>query len=151
MTEKNRTYAELAIQANAENKIIYQHKNGEYELIDQITHNTCIFNGEKWVEDAEKLAEYKKMFVPQVLSRFQALTILKLTKIDETTSLYQATDAYINSLSGETAKEIVIKTAWETASEFRRDSTLINTCKEMFGLTDEQVDEMFIKGYALEV
>ncbi|WP_392559652.1 hypothetical protein [Orbus mooreae] len=93
-----------------------------------------------------KLEGNAEIYIPQVLSRFQALTVLKLTKINETTTLYQATDDYIKSLDGDTTKEIVIQTAWETASEFRRDSTLINTCKEMFHLTDEQVDEMFIHG-----
>lgn len=85
-------------------------------------------------------------FVPQSLSRFQALTVLKLTKINETTNLYQATDAYIKSLSGDTAQDVVIQTAWETASEFRRDSATILMAQKMFNLTDEQVDQMFIKG-----
>lgn len=84
--------------------------------------------------------------IPQSLSRFQALTVLKLTKINETTNLYQATDAYIKSLSGDTAQDVVIQTAWETASEFRRDSATILMAQKMFNLTDEQVDQMFING-----
>lgn len=84
--------------------------------------------------------------VPDPLSRFQALTILKLTKLDGTKTLYQATDDYINSLDGDTVENITAKTAWETAQIFKRNSALIGLAQKLFKLTDEQVDEMFKQG-----
>lgn len=84
--------------------------------------------------------------IPQALSRFQALTILKLTKLDDGNTLYQATDEYINSLDNDSIENITAKTAWETAQEFRRDSTLIQLAEKLFGLSNEQVDDMFIYG-----
>lgn len=105
-------------------------------------------------EDADKLIEAERLrneqiilnVVPTVLSRFQAITILKLTKASKDKSLYQATDDYINSLADDTAENITAKTAWETAQEFRRDSALIKMAQGMFNLTDDQVDEMFRQG-----
>lgn len=84
--------------------------------------------------------------VPSYLSRFQAITILKITKLSKDKSLYQATDDYINSLSDDSLENITAKTAWETAQEFKRDSSLIKIAQSMFKLTDDQVDDMFKKG-----
>ncbi|WP_392552933.1 hypothetical protein RHO14_03450 [Orbus wheelerorum] len=88
----------------------------------------------------------EQIAVPQALSRFQALTVLKLTKLENGNTLYQATDEYINSLSDDTVENITAKTAWETAQEFRRDSNLIQLAEKIFSLSNEQVDEMFIQG-----
>ncbi|WP_392563182.1 hypothetical protein RHO12_12605 (plasmid) [Orbus sturtevantii] len=88
----------------------------------------------------------EQITVPQSLSRFQAMTVLKLTKLEDGITLYQATDAYINSLDNDSVESITAKTAWETAQEFRRDSTLIQLAGKLFNLTDEQVDKMFFEG-----
>jgi len=53
---------------------------------------------------------------------------------------------YINSLSDDSIENITATTAWETAQEFRRDSALIQLAEKMFGLSNDQVDEMFING-----
>lgn len=84
--------------------------------------------------------------IPTLLSRFQALTVLKLTKLEDGTTLYKATDDYINSLSDDSVENITAKTAWENAQEFRRNSALILNAQAMFKLTDAQVDEMFKLG-----
>ncbi|WP_392562473.1 hypothetical protein RHO12_03050 [Orbus sturtevantii] len=88
----------------------------------------------------------EQIAVPQSLSRFQAMTVLKLTKLENGNTLFQATDAYINSLDNDSVENITAKTAWETAQEFRRDSALIQLAEKLFSLTNKQVDEMFIQG-----
>ena len=57
------TYTDLAVQANAENKVIYTHENGEYELIDQLTYQTCSYVNGEWTEDATKKASYQRKII----------------------------------------------------------------------------------------
>ena len=59
----NKEYADLAAKANAENKVIYKHENGEYELVDQITYQTCSYVDGEWVEDATKKASYQQKII----------------------------------------------------------------------------------------
>lgn len=54
----NKEYADLAAKANAENKVIYKHDNGEYELVDQLTYQTCSYVNGEWIEDVGKKAAY---------------------------------------------------------------------------------------------
>ena len=49
--------------ANAENKVIYKHENGEYELIDQLTYQTCSYVNSEWIEDAAKKAAYQQKII----------------------------------------------------------------------------------------
>lgn len=148
ITERQK-YAELAVKANAENKIIHQHENGEYELIDQQTFNTCSFVNGAWVEDIDKKLAYeeakRKLEVPASLSRFQAVRVLKSFKIDNT-NLYKLTDSYIKSLNTDIEENDEIADAWELAQEFKRDSLTILAAQKQFELTDDQVDMMFIEG-----
>ncbi|QHJ85671.1 MAG: hypothetical protein [Caudoviricetes sp.] len=59
----NKKYADLAAKANAENKVIYKHKNGEYELVDQLTYQTCSYVNSEWIEDATKKAAYQQKII----------------------------------------------------------------------------------------
>ena len=59
----NKEYADLAAKANAENKVIYKHENGEYELIDQLTYQTCSYVNSEWIEDAAKKAAYQQKII----------------------------------------------------------------------------------------
>ena len=70
---KNQKYAELAAKANVENKVIYQHENGDYELVSQIIYQTCKFDGKKWVEDIDKLAKYNKAIIDSNKQQFTSL------------------------------------------------------------------------------
>jgi len=83
--------------------------------------------------------------VPVALSRFQALTVLKLLKLDDGQTLYKATGDYINSLSDDSIKNITVKNVWETVQEFRRDFALIKLAQNTLKLTNEQVDDIFVK------
>lgn len=106
------------------------------------------WDGKKWVKDDEK--EFKDQ-VPVSLSRFQAITMLRLTKVPGSEiTLYKATSEYLESLSDDSIENITAKTAWENAQEFKRDSALISMAQIKFGLTERQVDEMFIQGEKIE-
>ena len=59
----NKEYADLAAKANAENKVIYKHENGEYELVDQLTYQTCSYVNSEWLEDAAKKAAYQQKII----------------------------------------------------------------------------------------
>ncbi|AJA44971.1 virus tail fiber assembly protein lambda gpK [Frischella perrara] len=59
----NKEYADLAVKANAENKVIYKHENGEYELVDQLTYQTCSYVDGEWVEDVTKKASYQQKII----------------------------------------------------------------------------------------
>ena len=63
MMPTEQTYTDLAVQANAENKVIYTHENGEYELIDQLTYQTCSYVNGEWTEDATKKASYQQKII----------------------------------------------------------------------------------------
>lgn len=86
------------------------------------------------------------IYIPQLLSRFQALTILKLTKLKDGITLYKAIDEYINTLSDDIVDDVTAKTAWSVSQEFRRDSVFIQLVQSRFKLTDEAIDDIFIKG-----
>lgn len=86
---------------------------------------------------------------PDTLSRFQMLSILKITKLDSGESMYQVVDSFIKDLSEDTADNIIIKTAWDTAPEFRRDSLLATAAQKRLKLSDAEADELFKNGAKL--
>ncbi|WP_294609786.1 hypothetical protein [uncultured Gilliamella sp.] len=107
---------------------------------------------------SEKVAQelIKKMldanygeFVPDSVSRFQMISILKITKFEDGTPMFQVVDEYIKSLHDETDENIILKTAWETAMSFNRDSLPVLTAQRLLGLTDAQADEIFKKAYEI--
>lgn len=56
----NKEYADLSAKANAENKVLFTHENGEHESVDQVTFQTCSYVNGEWVEDATKKAAYQQ-------------------------------------------------------------------------------------------
>lgn len=86
--------------------------------------------------------------VPDSITRYQARTMLKLTKLEgHDKTLFQLTDEYMEAIPKytEDKKLILIKGAWEDAAVFERNSEVIKICQEMFELSDEIVDDLFIK------
>lgn len=88
-------------------------------------------------------------YMPDTLSRFQMLTILKLSKLDTGESMYQVVDSFIKGLSDDSPDNIIIKTAWDTAPEFRRDSLLVTAAQKRLKLSDAEADELFKNGAKL--
>ena len=47
--------------------------------------------------------------------------------------------------------DVPTKLAWETASEFRRDSNMLKSLANLLGMTDEQVNDLFAAAKLIEV
>lgn len=86
---------------------------------------------------------------PDTLTRFQMLSILRISKLDSGESMYQVVDSFIKDLPEDTSDNIIIKTAWETAPEFRRDSLLVAAAQDRLHLSDAEADELFKNGSQL--
>ena len=61
--QTEQTYADLAVQANKENKVIYKHENSDCELVDQITFQTCNHVNGDWIEEAAKKVAYQQKII----------------------------------------------------------------------------------------
>lgn len=89
-------------------------------------------------------------FVPNLISRFQMLSMLKTTAYGNST-MFQTVDDYVKNLDDDTPENVILKTAWDTAGEFSRDSIPVLTAQRLLGITDEQRDELFKKASNITV
>lgn len=88
-----------------------------------------------------------KDIVPQTLSRSQALTIMDLIPYNENKTIFQLIDDYMqNEIDVSVPMYKYIKNVWQFAIEFKRDDFAITTIAAIFNISDETLDEMFIKG-----
>lgn len=72
--------------------------------------------------------------VPATVTRFQALAILAAGGYLDTVR------TYINTLDQNNVQRL----AWENATDWERSSPTLNALAQMLGLTDAQVDDLFI-------
>jgi len=72
--------------------------------------------------------------IPQSVTRFQALAVLAAGGYLDTIRTYIATLDQNN----------VQRLAWENAADWERSSPTLNALAQMLGLTDTQVDELFV-------
>lgn len=87
------------------------------------------------VESNIKPAEPVPVYVPQLLTNYQGKTTL------DAFQLYEEVEAYMQLET--TAR--AAKLAWATGA-FERQGSLILSLADDFGITDEQLDSMFIYG-----
>lgn len=74
------------------------------------------------------------LVVPQTVTQFQARAALYLAGLlDEVEALMSAAET-----------PALAKLAWQHAVEFRRDSPTVQTMASELGLTDQQIDQLFI-------
>ncbi len=105
---------------------------------------------DKLVEKAQEMSRAEtEDYIPDTLSRFQMLSILKISKLDSGESMYQVVDNFINKLSDDSPDNIIIKTAWDSASEFRRESLLVSAIQKHLNLSAAEIDELFKNGAQL--
>lgn len=71
-------------------------------------------------------------FVPSVVTRFQALAALHLAGV------FDSVESSIESA------DFMTKLAWKEAQSFERDSAMIASIGAAVGLTDEDIDNLFI-------
>jgi len=72
--------------------------------------------------------------IPSTVTRFQALAVLAAGGYLDTVH------AYIDTLP----RSNITRLAFENAADWERTSPTVNTLAQMLGLTDAQVDELFI-------
>ena len=72
--------------------------------------------------------------IPTTVTRFQALAILAAGGYLDTVR------TYINTLDQNNVQRL----AWENATDWERSSPTLNALAQMLGLTDAQVDDLFI-------
>jgi len=72
--------------------------------------------------------------IPSTVTRFQALAVLAAGGYLNTVR------AYINTLDQNNVQRL----AWENAADWERSSPTLNALAQMLGLSDAQVDELFI-------
>jgi len=72
--------------------------------------------------------------IPATVTRFQALAVLAAGGYLDTVRTYIATLDQDN----------ITRLAWESASEWERTSPTLNALAAMLGLTDTEVDDLFV-------
>lgn len=72
--------------------------------------------------------------IPQTVTRFQALAVLAAGGYLDTVR------TYINTLDQNNVQRL----AWENATDWERTSPTLNALATMLGLTDAQVDDLFV-------
>ena len=72
--------------------------------------------------------------IPQSVTRFQALAVLAAGGYLPTIRTYIAT----------LGEDNITRLAWESASEWERTSPTLNALATMLGLTDTEVDDLFV-------
>lgn len=141
LVEDNRKKTAYNIETKEAVKIDYigEIKEG-FTLLEPFEYSKWDTENKIWVKDEE--AE-RKAKVPPSISRFQMMAFLKITSYADK-PMYDWVNNFVNNLDGSSEENIILKTAWETAPEFTRDSFPVMTAQKLFELTDEQGDEFFI-------
>lgn len=87
----------------------------------------------------EEIDTYKKSLIPPSISQMKLRKQLILNSIS-----IASIDALIQSLPN--PHKDLIYTMWEYAVVFDRDNAELNQMAQMLGITQEQLDDIFIKG-----
>ncbi len=90
--------------------------------------------------DASKLPQPVAPQVPEEVSKAQGIYVLSQTPFGETT-LWAAVRTYFETEASEMEREL-----FAAITTFNRQSPLLTSLKDRFGLTDEMLDQMFING-----
>lgn len=78
--------------------------------------------------------------IPQIVTRFQArAALLNAGLLDQ-----------VNTMMSDPATPAIAKLAWTDAQEFRRTSQTVQAMGAVLGLTDQQLDDLFIAASVIE-
>lgn len=104
------------------------------------------WNGSKWVENAtqEEIDKAKKYLVPETLHRM-GLKIQLLLRGIEISEIIDSINSIPDSMFPKVAKQIAI-IKFEEAAYFDRYNADLNLVAVMMGLTQDDLDEIFING-----
>jgi len=118
----------------------HQKYGDDYILVDDIiTKEVIDFT-------PEEIAEYNQSLIPQQLSRMKFIIQVFLT----TGITYEDIVLFIQNLTFDEAQKYVILTRLRSATHFERNSTDLLTISQMMGITQSQLDEIFINGNLIE-
>lgn len=127
----------------------HNEQNGFDAVIDGVPHFVPEASGNRyyeaileWVAEGGVIepAPEPPVVVPQVVSRFQARAVLHLAGLLEQVELIMA----------DPETDMLAKLAWSDAQEFRRDSPTLLALSATLGLTDAQLDDLFIQAATIE-
>jgi len=122
----------------------YPYFNEDWVLIETYIEENLIkpkWNGSEWVEGANE-SELNVIVVPESISQMKLRKQLILSGI-----AISSIDALIQSLPQ--PNRDLIYTMWEYAVVFDRNNPELNAMAEMLNITQQQLDEIFIKGNLL--
>lgn len=98
------------------------------------------WNGNEWIENAtpEEIAEANKQTVPNEVTRLQFLMALNLIGVKEQ-NIYD----FVEMIEDEDTKYLA-KLQLKNCLTFNRNNEMLNNMAPAFGLSQEQLDELFI-------
>ena len=142
------TYSNEWLQEN-QNEVINGQLVSEWELTEVLPSESLlkpIWNGSEWIEGAtpEEIAEANKPIVPQTISAMRLkLQLFDMGITDQ--DIFDDIDS-IPEVMFSTADKEKAKIKYKTATTFERTNGELNFIATMEGLTQEQVDAIFING-----
>lgn len=130
-----------------QDKIINGQLVSEWQLTEVLPNENLlkpIWSGLEWIEGTtpEEIAEANRAKVPESISQMKLRKQLILSGIS-----IASIDALIQQLPQ--PNRDLIYTMWEYAVVFDRSNPELNAMAEMLGITQEQLDEIFINGNKL--
>lgn len=78
--------------------------------------------------------------IPQEVTRFQALAALHLAGLLE----------QVDAIMADPATDMLTVLAWKNAQEFKRTSHMVLNMAQALGLSDEQLDNLFVTASTIE-
>ena len=144
--EFNGIYTDDFIEQN-QDKIINGQLVSEWVLTEVLPNENLfkpIWTGSEWIEGAtpEAIAEANKAKVPESISQMKLRKQLILSGIS-----IASIDALIQQLPQ--PNRDLIYTMWEYAVVFDRSNPELNEMADMLGISQEQLDDIFINGNLL--
>ena len=102
-----------------------------------------------WLDTDEKVQPFIAMYNADVPATSEApstpssLSPRQLRLVLDYAGLLDQVDAFAAK------QERAVQLSWQWATEFRRDDQLLNTMAENMGITQDQIDAMFVEGATL--
>ena len=136
VVDKSTSIVENVILGDTNFKSLYESENPNYTLVEYT---------EKPTNDIE-VARIGEKYIPGVGFEFEDIN--KNIKINKITMRQARLQLLKEELLDDVEALVILnkerQIEWEYASEVYRNSNLINSIKESIGLTDEQLDDMFV-------
>ena len=96
----------------------------------------------RWIEhgNTPDAADITPVQSPQEISKAQGIAVMSNVPVGES-NLWLAVKAYFDTEADEISRDL-----FKAITVFNRQSPILNSLKGRFGLTDEDLDQLFIEG-----